>query len=193
MRPWTFLWSTWGDSPQPSHAQTRRCNSIRRRGGGEAFSRNDVHGGGRPAAVREVRTFVHTMSTGLSKPNLLGVKVLQKCGHRKDDKNQLRLAREGQNGNNYGLIPNYIRVKASAKCSSSNLGAKPRGREKFVPGVGDKPYICTETEKTISLTSSAPLQQLERVGSGKGKPTIPPAHYCRARTRRRQGHQFLFL
>ena len=33
------------------------------------------------------------------------------------------------------LIPNYIRVKASARCYSSNLGAKPRGRKNAVPGV----------------------------------------------------------
>ena len=64
------------------------------------------------------------------------------------------------------LTPNYIRVKASAKCYSSNLGAKPRGRKKAVPGVGEKPYSCTEKRKTISLASSAPVQQLDRVGSG---------------------------
>ena len=41
-----ILWSTWGDSPQPAHAQTHRVNSVRRRGGDEAFSPNGVHRGG---------------------------------------------------------------------------------------------------------------------------------------------------
>ena len=76
VRPWAFLWSTLGDSLQPLHAQTHRVNSVRRRGGGEAFSRTGVHRGGRPAAVREVCTFVHSVCTGLSKPNLLGIKAL---------------------------------------------------------------------------------------------------------------------
>ena len=63
------------------------------------------------------------------------------------------------------LIPNYIRVEASAKCYSSNLAAKPRGRIKAVPGVGERPDSYTKS-KMIPLASSAPMQQLERVGSG---------------------------
>ena len=69
-------WGTWGDSPQPSHTQTHRVNSLHRRGGGEAFSPNGVHKGGRPADCRRVCTFVHSVCAGLSKPDTLGAKVL---------------------------------------------------------------------------------------------------------------------
>ena len=74
--PWTLLRSTWGGSPQASHTQTHRVNSLRRCGGGAAFSPNGVQKGGRPAAVRKVCMFVHSVCSGLSKPTLLGVKVL---------------------------------------------------------------------------------------------------------------------
>ena len=70
-----ILWSTWGDSPQPSHAQGHRVNSVLSRGGGEAFSPNGVHRGECPPADHKVSTFVHSVCTGLSKPNLLGLKV----------------------------------------------------------------------------------------------------------------------
>ena len=73
-----ILWGTWGGSPQPPHAQAHRVNSVRRRGGGEASSTNGVHRGVRPAAVRNVCTFIHSVCTGLSKPKLPGVKILKK-------------------------------------------------------------------------------------------------------------------
>ena len=56
--------------------KSHRVNRHRRRGGGEAFSPNGVHRGGRPAGVRKVCMLVYSVCTGLSKPNLLGVKVL---------------------------------------------------------------------------------------------------------------------
>ena len=65
-----------GDIPQRSNTQSRSVNSLRRRGGGEAFSINGVHRGKRPGGVRKVSMFKHSVCTGLSKPNLLGVKVL---------------------------------------------------------------------------------------------------------------------
>ena len=34
------------------------------------------------------------------------------------------------------LIPNYIRIKATAECYNSNLGTKRRGRKKVIPGLG---------------------------------------------------------
>ena len=63
-------------------------------------------------------------------------------------------------------FPTYIRAKASAKCYSSSLGAKTRGRKKAVPGVGEKAGQLYIKSKTIPLASVAPLQQLERVGRG---------------------------
>ena len=48
MRTQAFLWGAWGDSPQPSQTQTRRVNSLRLRGGGEAFSPNGVDRSGHP-------------------------------------------------------------------------------------------------------------------------------------------------
>ena len=155
--PRAFLWGTWGDSPQPSHTQIHRVNSLRRRGGGEAFSPNGVHKGGRPAAIRRVCTFVHSVCTGLWKPNLLEVKVLKKFGYHTDKKPEGRVLtlrqincalKEGTRGKKYGrdlmpqqrglIDPNYKRVKASAKCYSSNVGAKPPGTDFFRPRGGRK-------------------------------------------------------
>lgn len=48
-----------------------RGNSARRGGGGEAFPRNDVHRGGRSAAVRAVCTFINSIPTGRLMPGPL--------------------------------------------------------------------------------------------------------------------------
>ena len=70
------LMNTWGGNPQPSHADTYGMGgSVRRRGGREAYSRNGVHLGGRPIAVRAVCTFMHSVPTGQLTQNPLEAKV----------------------------------------------------------------------------------------------------------------------
>ena len=50
--------------------QIRWGNSVHGSGGGsEAFSRNGVPRGERPTAVRTVRTFIYSISTGQLTPN----------------------------------------------------------------------------------------------------------------------------
>ena len=57
----------------------------------------------------------------------------------------------------YGLGSGFgLRVKRSAKCYSSNLGAKPRGRKKAVPGVGEKPDRCTDKARRSHLHRRLP-------------------------------------
>ena len=87
VRPWAFLWGTWGDSPQPSH--THRHIGLTasaavagvKRSRQTAFIEKDLL-----QTVRKVCTFAHSVCTGLSKPDLPGVKVLYKFGYHKDDK-----------------------------------------------------------------------------------------------------------
>ena len=55
--------------------QIRRGDSVRGNGGDEAFSRNGVHRGGRPNAVRTVCTFMHSVPTGQLKPDPPEVKA----------------------------------------------------------------------------------------------------------------------
>ena len=79
--------------------------------------------------------------------------------------------------------PNPTHEKKTAKTWVSHLGPKPRGRKKAVPGVGES-LIAVQKKKddqTIPLASSAPVQQLERVRSGRSRGRVPTGGGIHAR------------
>ena len=152
--------------------QIRRGNSVRRCGGSEASSRNGVHRGGRPIAVRTVCTLMYNDPTGQLMPSPLEAKVLQKFGYNKDntkpaarkvgDKYTLAL-RKRQTGNEDGcdlrsrdasLIPSYIyELKRRLIATAVIFNPKP-GMQEGHPRSGRK--ACWKYRESNSSALASP-------------------------------------
>ena len=127
-----------GAEAHNSRTQVRGGNSVRERGGDEAFSRNSNHRGGRLATVRAVCTLIHSIPMGqwgTTEAEFTGRQGIQEFGYSKDNKKPtvrrssyycttvLRKSKEttrmgvisSRNREAY-LIPKYLRIKAKTKC-----------------------------------------------------------------------------
>ena len=75
------------------------------------------------------------------------------------------------------LIPNYIRVKASAKCYSSNLGAKPGDGIRPSPG-WEKSLIVVQIKQDDPTCIAGSRAAARESRTRLGKTDLPPTHHC---------------